>query len=136
MHRKHTSESHKAAIFDAPVVRETLVFQRGRISTRAKNRPFMQLSSMFAQLHRVARVKWFTRNDLTTGPPARSATQNSIDLRHCHGPLRRATERQPVPEWIGDRHLARLPRRGLNTRPRVLVTLRQKLLLELIDTSR
>src|SRR3954468_22771293 len=131
MHRKHTSESHKAAIFDAPVVRETLVFQPRRISTRAKKRPFMELSSLFAQLHRVGRAKWFTRNGLRIGPPAQSAIQHSIDLRHRHRPLRGAAERQPVPEWIGDRHLARLPRRRLNTWPSVLVALRQKLLLEL-----
>src|SRR4051812_44067090 len=75
MHRKHTSESHKAAIFDAPVVRETLVFQPRRISTRAKKRPFVQLSSLFAQLDRVGRAKWFTRNDLAFEPPAQQASK-------------------------------------------------------------
>src|SRR4051794_34789219 len=135
MHPKHTSESHKAPIFGPGVICESPVFQRRRVSTRAKKRPFMKLSSMFAQLHRVGRAKWFTRKGLRIGPPAQSAIQNSIDLRHLYRPLHAAAERQPVPEWIGDRHLARLPRRGLDTRPSVLVSLRQKLLLELLDTN-
>src|SRR3954467_3789561 len=92
MHRKHTGEFHKAAICGARFVRETLVFQHPRIARRAKKRPFMELSSMFAQFDRGGRAKWFTSNDLTTGPPAQSAIQNSIDLRHRHRPLRGAAE--------------------------------------------
>jgi hypothetical protein len=106
MHRKHASETHKAAICGPHVTRNTPVFQPRRISTRAKKRPFMELSSLFALFDRVARVKWFTRNDLTTGPLAQSANQNSTGMQYRHRPLRRAAERQPVPERIGDRHLA------------------------------
>jgi hypothetical protein len=67
MKRKHTGESHKGASFGSNVTRNTLVFQRPRISMRAKNRPFMQLSSMFAPLDRVARAKLFASKDLAIG---------------------------------------------------------------------
>src|SRR4051812_43603796 len=67
MHPKHTSESHKAPIFGPGVVCESLVFQRRRVSTRAKKRPFMKLSSMFAPLDRVARAKLFASKDLAIG---------------------------------------------------------------------
>ena len=40
-----------------------------------------------------------------------------------------------IVERIGDRHLARLPWRRLDSRPGILVALRQELLLELVDTQ-
>src|SRR6476469_5695964 len=77
MIEKHIGEDHKGANCVACAAAKTLVFQSRRVAPQRTKRRFLALSSMFAHPGTPGRAKSFGENNLTIGPRAQTAYQNS-----------------------------------------------------------